>query len=178
MSFRSISKCCFYDSFSHCCHCFVFFFLLLSFFYSLMWHMISSCQWMQNSQSGILKKKNTVSENISHGSMGLQIAWLAHRLSDGYFYINLPPIFMCLLSVVLTYLSKRNTCYFTLHVAVLSDQEHMTTKSESRGGLRRVRGRLGSTYMLLLERELLFMWVYSKVTNCSLVCMYTFVIEM
>lgn len=52
------------------------------------------------------------------------------RLSDGYFYIYLPPIFMCLPSVVLMYLSKK-TCYFTLYVAVLSDQEHMTTTSES-----------------------------------------------
>lgn len=29
------------------------------------------------------------------------------RLSDGYFYIYLPPIFMCLLSHVLMYLSKK-----------------------------------------------------------------------
>lgn len=69
MSFRNISKCCFYDSVSYCCHCFVFFCYCPFFF--LMWHIIRSCQWMQNSQSGILKH---YSEIISHGSMGLQIA--------------------------------------------------------------------------------------------------------
>lgn len=67
MSFRSISKCCFYDSFSHCCHCYLSFCCCL-----FLWHMITFCQWMQNSQSGIFKQ---YSENISHGSMGLQLAW-------------------------------------------------------------------------------------------------------
>ncbi len=28
MSFRRFSKCCVYDSFSHCCHCYVFFFFI------------------------------------------------------------------------------------------------------------------------------------------------------
>lgn len=135
MSFRRISKCCFYDSFSPCCHCYVFFVCVCAcvLFFFLMWHMISSCQWMQTSQSGILKH---FSVNISHGSMGLQIAWRAA-----------PPCVASQTGIsTLTYLryrcvccqlcwcicQKKKTCYLTLYVAVLSDQEHMTTRSERR----------------------------------------------
>lgn len=52
--------------------------------------------------------------------MGLQMSMTGgaslRRLSDGYFYIYLPPIFMCLLSVLLMYLSKKED--FTLHVSL------------------------------------------------------------
>lgn len=66
-----------------------------------------------NAKLSVLKQ---YSENISHGSMGLQLARQAvppmHRLSHGYFYINLPPIFMCLLSVVLMYMSKKDLLFY------------------------------------------------------------------
>lgn len=131
---------CFYDSFSHCCHCYVFFFLLMSFFsWCDTWSaLVSECKTLSRESLNSLRKHfpwfHGVTDSMTGGAS-------LHHLSDGYFYINLPPIFMCLLSVVLMYLSK-NTCYFTLHVAVLSDQEHMTTKSESRSEPWRVAARL------------------------------------
>lgn len=170
MSFRNISKCCFYDSFSHCCHFYVCFCYNSFFFFSilLMWHMIR----MQNSQSVIL---TTVSENISHDSMGLQIAWQAgrffcRRLSDGYFYINLPPIFMCLLSVVLINVSeKKKTCCFTLYVLLFS----LTKNTWPQRASPAVNPAARLHPHAACWREKMFMWVYSKVTNCSLLCVCT-----
>lgn len=86
-----------------------------------------------------------------------------HHLSDGYFYINLPPIFMCLLSVVLMYLSskKKNKLVILLYKLLFSLTKN-TWPQRASPTVNLDVCRLCSTYMLLLERELLFMWVYSK----------------
>lgn len=170
------SKCCFYDSFSHCCHCCLLFFSCYRLFF-LLWHMISSCQWMQTLSRESL---NSLRKHFPwfHGVTDSMTGGASlHHLSDGYFYINLPPIFMCLQSVVLMYLSKKKILATLLYTLLFCSLWPRTHDHKERGPRRTV-WRLCSTYMLLLERELLFMWVYSKVTNCSLVCMYTFVIEM
>lgn len=96
-------------------HVDVFFIIIYVLFYFLKWY-ISSCKSMQKLSVG-----NPLHSQKSFPmvSMGLQIIWwvaiLLCLLSDGYFYINLPPIVMCLLS-------------FFVDVSVLFD--HMTTKSE------------------------------------------------
>lgn len=102
--------------------------ILMSFFvtvlFFLMWHMISFCQWMHNSQLGILTQ---YSENISHGSMGLQITGASQTGISTFTYLQ----YLCVYCHMCWCICQKKTCYFTLHVAVLSDQEHMTTKSES-----------------------------------------------
>lgn len=63
--------------------------ILMSFFvtvlFFLMWHMISFCQWMHNSQLGILTQ---YSENISHGSMGLQITGASQTGISTFTYLQ------------------------------------------------------------------------------------------
>lgn len=140
MSFRNISKC-FYDFFSHCCHFYVCFWY--NFFYFYWCDTWPECK----SQLEIL---TIVSENISHDSMGLQIAWQVcawHRLSDGYFYINLPPIFMCLLSVVFIYMSEQKLAVL-LCCCSLWPRTHDHDERAPQWPLR-----LASIHMLLLERE-------------------------
>lgn len=91
-------------------------------------------------------------------------------LSDGYFYIYLPPIFMCLLSVVLMYLSKKKKKKKQILCVLLSSLT-MNIWPQRANESPAPAARL-YTYMLLLERELLFVRVLFQ--NCSLVCMYTF----
>lgn len=155
MSFRNISKCCFYDSF--CC---VFFLCHCLFVFSWCDDTWSTLfQWMQNSQSGVLslRKHFPWFHGVTHS-----------RLSHGYFYINLPPIFMCLLPVVLMYLSKTTTktmlFYFLLFSLTKNTWPHRASPA--------------LPTCCCWRENYCFMWDYSKVTNCSLVCMYTFVIEM
>lgn len=175
MSFRRFSKCYFYDSFSHCCHCYVFsFFVTFWWFLFMLQHdtwsaLVSECKALSWESLNSLRKHfpwcHGATDNMTGGAS-------LHHLSDGYFYINLPPIFMCLLSVVLMYLSskKKKTCNFTLQVAVLSDQEHMTTKSEPHGELWRVLPLL-YLHAAVGERIIVYVSLFQKwLTAHSCVC--------
>lgn len=85
------------------------------------------------------------------------------HLSHGYLYISLPPVFMYLLPVVLTC----RCCFFLLSfLFVLSNwpQPHRATSA--------------LPTCCCWREKYCFMWVDSKATNCSLVCMCAFVIEM
>lgn len=95
-------------------------------------------------------------------------------LSDGYFYIYLPPVFTCLLSVVLMYLLNKKTCYFTF--MLLLSLTKNTWPQRASPAVNCVGSAL-STCCCWRENyclcESIPKWQY-----CSLVCMYTFVIEM
>lgn len=110
MSFRNISKCCFYGSFSCCCHCYVFLLVYCLFFWCDTWSaLVSECKTLSRESLNSLRKHFP----WFHGAADSMTGGASLRcLSDGYFYINLPPIFMCLLSVVLMYLSKRRLAIF------------------------------------------------------------------
>lgn len=73
------------------------FFLFPFFFFSDV--MSSSFQWMQNFQLEILKQSRKTLPTVP-----MEPREVGTRLSHGYLYINLPPVFMCLLPVVLSYL--------------------------------------------------------------------------
>lgn len=109
-----------------CCHCHVFFNVV--FFLSLIRHTVIT-QLMQNSQLWILTIPSQKSS--SRGPMGLQIAWRGVSLTLPLWrvYLPLPTSDVCVSTVefLLVYLSKTPTL---LYVTVLSDQEHMTTKSK------------------------------------------------
>lgn len=159
----------FYNSFSLLC-LFFFFCYCLFLLSDTLSALVSECKTLS------VRNPHTVSDNIPRGCTGLQIAWQAvppyaasHTGISTLTYLW----YLCVCCQLCWRICQ--TCYFTLYVTVLSDQEHMTTKRESPTVNHDV---LCSIYMLLLERELSSMWVYSKVTNCSLVCMWTFVIEM
>lgn len=139
MSFRFFFSKCFHDSFLHCCHCLCLLILVIVFFFPD----------VTNDQLLSVNAKLSVGESLS--SLRKHFPWFhgltdsmtggasLRRLSDGYFYINLPPIFMCLLSgCVEKSVRKKNKqkkrtkrAILLWLVAFLSDQEHMTTKSES-----------------------------------------------
>lgn len=118
--------------------------VMSSFFY---YYYYRYCSWCDDTWSALFFQWSKTLSWESSSSLRKHFPWFHGPtdscLSHGYFYINLPPIFMCLLPVVFMYLSKKKKNAVLL-LAVLSDKEHMTTQSESR-----------STYMLLLERELL-----------------------
>lgn len=122
-----------------------------------------------------------LSENISHGSMGLQIAWqevppCAASQTGISTFTYLQYLCVCC-QFVLLYLSKNRKRLAILLYMLLFSLTKNTWPQRASPTVNH--DALCSIYMLLLERELLLMWVYSKVTNCSLVCMYTFfVIEM
>lgn len=124
MSFRSISKCCFYDSFSRRCHCYVFFFCycLFFFFWCDTWSaLVSECKTLSRESLNSLRKHfpwfHGAADSMTGGAS-------VRRLSDGYFYINLPPIFMCLLSVVLMYLSKKDLLFYFICCCSLWPRTH------------------------------------------------------
>lgn len=123
MLFRSISKCCFYKSFSHCCHCYILFVLLLSFFFWCdTWSaLVSKCKTLSRESLNSLRKHfpwiHGVADSMTGGAS-------LHHLSDGYIYINLPPIFMCLLSVVLMHLSKKDLLFYFICCCSLWPRTH------------------------------------------------------
>lgn len=121
MSFRNISECCFYDSL---CHVFSYFFIIIVFIFpDVMTHDQLFFQWSKTlswESSSSLKKHFP----WFHGATD-------SCLSHGYFYINLPPIFMCLLPVVFTYLSKNKQKKPVLLLGVLSDRETWPHRANS-----------------------------------------------
>lgn len=85
--------------------CLFFLFICIVCFGFLMWHMIRSCQSMQNSCS---ESFNSLRIHFPwfHGAAVGRCPRACAASPDGYFYIYLPPIFMCLLYVLLFSLTK------------------------------------------------------------------------
>lgn len=135
MSFRSISKCWYYSS--HCCKCFSFvvFFLFLC-----------------DTWSALVSNANSQWGNPSQKSKPM-VSWgCRFNLSHGYLNIYLPPIFMCLLSLVLMYLSKQALLFDCICLFSLWPKTHDHRSGPSERSV---------TYMLLSVGECV--WVCSHV---------------
>lgn len=138
MSFRSISKCWYFTLLQMYC-------LLFWFWCDTYSALVSNAnpQWGNPSQ----KTYPTIPWGCRFSTRRCTL----HHLSHGYLYIYLPPIFWCLLSFVLMFLSLR----LTVFVCSLwpKTHDHRSASTE------------GSAHMLLSEREKLTHCVYVHFCN-------------